>query len=477
MADISKIKLPNGSEYNLKDSLGRKEAYLEWGGKNFSASYGPIDAAMIGDLGANRFAFLKPAGIVVEYSNDGGVTWVDYGLSDVNKTAIFGNSGSAYLGKHSTNGTSSINDQLRITISTASDKAAIYSYLNKFAIYMSTNGNTVQVKIEVANESTPNDYTTLLDWTGIAGWSGWNILNTTGITTYGNVPASQKGRIRFIFRQIAISSTRGAAEILRIMAFGGVGWTTPSTMAKTGHLYSYDNAQNATFPANVTASRFIGPSDSVRDSRNGITTTLAFGKTGLSTTSWFAAWDGYEIRAISPSSTANTSLTALPDWTANPTDTTKLIRRDTGGASSFGQVTFSTVWNYIKSKIESLVLSTSTSSTSTTTAATSSAVKTAYDLANQANSTANTALSGLNGSYIYDHTFSITNGVATFTPHVYLKGAEVTSTFAASCFVWKYRLINGSEVTLATKSDRGCDVTITSMGYGGHVIGAFTPPA
>ena len=129
------------------------------------------------------------------------------------------------------------------------------------------------------------------------------------------------------------------------------------------------------------------------------------------------------------------------------------------------------------SQVGVVKLNTATNSTSTTEAATPSAVKTAYDLANQANGTANTALSGLNGSYIYDHTFSITNGVATFTPHVYLKGAEVTSTFDASCFVWKYRLIDGSEVTLTTKSDRGCDVTITSMGYGGHVIGAFTPPA
>jgi hypothetical protein len=36
------------------------------------------------------------------------------------------------------------------------------------------------------------------------------------------------------------------------MAFGGVGWTTPSTMAKTGHLYSFDANQNATFPSDIT---------------------------------------------------------------------------------------------------------------------------------------------------------------------------------------------------------------------------------
>lgn len=47
----------------------------------------------------------------------------------------------------------------------------------------------------------------------------------------------------------------------------------------------------------------------------------------------------------------NDILSALPDWTDDPTDTTKLIRRDTNGSASFGQVTFLTVWNYIKSKV------------------------------------------------------------------------------------------------------------------------------
>lgn len=42
------------------------------------------------------------------------------------------------------------------------------------------------------------------------------------------------------------------------MAFGGQGWTTPSSMAANGHLYSYDYNKNATFPANVTATTFIG---------------------------------------------------------------------------------------------------------------------------------------------------------------------------------------------------------------------------
>lgn len=50
------------------------EAYLTWGGKNFSGSYGPIDAAMVPELGANRLAFMPADAVTIEYSRDGGST-------------------------------------------------------------------------------------------------------------------------------------------------------------------------------------------------------------------------------------------------------------------------------------------------------------------------------------------------------------------------------------------------------------------
>lgn len=67
---------------------------------------------------------------------------------------------------------------------------------------------------------------------------------------------------------------------------------------------------------------------------------------------------GIELREITD---ANSMLSALPEWTANPTDGVKLIRRDTGGSATFGQVTFLTVWNYIKDKISSVLGLTATS--------------------------------------------------------------------------------------------------------------------
>ena len=42
------------------------------------------------------------------------------------------------------------------------------------------------------------------------------------------------------------------------MGYGGVGWTTPSTMARTGRMYTYDANQNVIFPAYVKAPSFTG---------------------------------------------------------------------------------------------------------------------------------------------------------------------------------------------------------------------------
>lgn len=90
------------------------------------------------------------------------------------------------------------------------------------------------------------------------------------------------------------------------MGFGGVGWSTPSNMAKTGHLYSYDNAQNASFPAQVTATKFIGDASSA----NGVTPEWS-GSLAYGNTDWICAWksDGKKIKAMSKSVFATASHT------------------------------------------------------------------------------------------------------------------------------------------------------------------------
>lgn len=142
MADIiSQIKLPDNKVYDIKDNskvaktgdtmtgnltapkfIGAlDEANLTWGGKNFSASYGCIDAALMDELGANRFQFIKADAITVEYTRDGGTTWTDYGATNTQKQQIFAQGGGLIIGKADSTHKATEHPglyQLRITIDT-----------------------------------------------------------------------------------------------------------------------------------------------------------------------------------------------------------------------------------------------------------------------------------------------------------------------------------------------------------------------
>lgn len=237
------------------------EANLKWGGGNFADSFSPIDGAMVPEFGANRFAFANPNGITIEYSNDGGNTWFDYGASDAVKTTLTLNGdGSVNLIIGKDGSSIPTNDMLRITFDTSS-KTGIncYSVLNKFVINISTEGmKFCYCTIQKALQKTPTVFSDVIVKVPIGGWTGYNIINTPSIRTYGWDEENHYGRIRFIFGSDDSTTTNARLKILSIFAFGGVGWNTPSNMAKNGHLYNYNYKQDAIFPANVTATNFIG---------------------------------------------------------------------------------------------------------------------------------------------------------------------------------------------------------------------------
>lgn len=252
---------------------GFKEAYLQWGGKNFAGSFGPIDAAMVDVLGANRFMFGKPAGVSIEYSRDGGNTWTDYGADNAKKASLFSIGSEIIIGKAGSKEATK-DYQVRVIITT--DKFGVYSSLNKFIIYGNTNGCSGSwVTIEAATKADNTTFKTFVNKASFEGRSGYNVYNTDGITTYGN-NTSQYQILRFTFGCTGVSTQfSNQLSIRQIMAFGGVGWNTPSTMAKSGRVYSLDYNQNAYFPAGVIATSFTGlASKATADSEgNAINTT------------------------------------------------------------------------------------------------------------------------------------------------------------------------------------------------------------
>lgn len=260
MADLNQIQLPNGNTYNFVDTEGRKEANLEWGGKNFSSSYGCIDAAMVPELGANRLAFIRASAITIEYSRDSGSTWTNAGISDSDKVNLFDGVGTTaiFVGNATSSSPATAQYQTRITLNTGLGN--VYTVLNKFVLYVTTNNSqNCTCKITAAKEATPNTYEDITSDIPISGWSGYNVINISGLTTYGNTAATQYGRVRFTFKvgNTATSQYYGL-QIRKIFGFGGVGWAVPSAMARDGHLYTYDSSQNANFPSQITASQFNG---------------------------------------------------------------------------------------------------------------------------------------------------------------------------------------------------------------------------
>lgn len=233
-----------------------KEAYLSWCGKNLSGSVSPIDAACSNIHSANRFAFAKAAGITVEYSTNGS-TYSAYSTTDSAKiNLVSGNGNTYYIGARSTSTT--VNDKLRITLNATN--MGLYTRLQKLLINISTSYATgSNVIIEKAMKGSETTFTTVGTYQ-ISGWSGWNSIPIGAAFGGGSNQTSNIAVLRLTFGITGVNSgqTSNALSVSDIIAIGDTYWSHPSTMAKTGHIYSYDSSQNTTFPASVTAPTFSG---------------------------------------------------------------------------------------------------------------------------------------------------------------------------------------------------------------------------
>lgn len=233
-----------------------KESYLSWGGKNIAGGVSPIDAACSNIHSANRFTFAKPAGITIEYSTNGS-TYTAYSTTDSAKVNLVSGIGSAYyIGARSSSTT--VNDKLRITLNATN--MGLYTRLRKILINISTNyAAGSNVIIEKAMKGSESTYTTVGTYQ-ISGWSGWNSIPLNSAFGGGSNQTSNIANIRLTFGITGINSeqTSNALTITDIIGIGDTYWSYPSTMAKTGHIYSYDSSQNVTFPAKVTGTTFVG---------------------------------------------------------------------------------------------------------------------------------------------------------------------------------------------------------------------------
>lgn len=207
-----------------------------------------ISRSLIPYVSGTKFFGMPATAITVEYSRDGGSTWIDYGLTDAQKMNIFDHSGSAglYLGKAGTKTDNSINNMLRITIDATKSDGRYLSTDSMFT-WMSSNGNTTYVTLEVASYNAPTTFRTIVNNAPINGWSGPN-MSHYGMTTFGGSTAGSTSPnnqfYRLTYKQTAINSNHPSAIISDIRFFGSTVWgggsgtTISNNILKQGVPYS-----------------------------------------------------------------------------------------------------------------------------------------------------------------------------------------------------------------------------------------------
>ena len=214
-----------------------------------------VDMAVSNLHSANRLAFGKPEGITIEYSRDGGSTWVNYGATDDQKVKLVSGIGNTFVvGGTSANVTT--NYQLRITLNAY--KMHVYTRAKKLLVNISTSGaNNCRMKVEYALLGSQTTFVNINTY-AITGWSGWNSIPIDFPLGGGSNQTNNRAVLRLTFTIGSLNhSYSNALSVSDIAIYGSTYWTYNSEMAKTGHLYQYDSSQNATFPKNVKAISFV----------------------------------------------------------------------------------------------------------------------------------------------------------------------------------------------------------------------------
>ena len=252
MADISKIKTPNGTTYDISVSRNKVGKV----GDNFAGGLDAISTAMIPSHSANKTFGLPANAITIEYSTDGGSTWHDYGATDSQKKSLFMETRpDFYLGKNSSMGTATINHRLRITI----EPTDRYIFMDAVYVWMSTGGNTVYMDMETSTIGDKNTFTTIFTRQPLRGWAGANIRYFNKIEFGGWASQTSNGyKKRLTFYQTAVDSSWGNSCIKDIRFFGDYVSSRTNNMMFSNHMYSWDSDMNVTFPAQVKATYFNG---------------------------------------------------------------------------------------------------------------------------------------------------------------------------------------------------------------------------
>ena len=257
----------------------------------------------IGEYRSDKLAFIKSTDLYGEISKNNGESWTEDPQGSSRLISLFTSQDNKYGLQLIDTEDVSTTTQYRLTINN-SDR---YCTIDWIYIYMSTNGSNYNCFIEAYNPSSES-WDIISKNAALRGWSGPNFRALASSIYYNNSPstASQYSKLRFTFSTRSVSENHGGQlTVYRISGYGTYGWRMPNNIAKAGQIYSWDNAQNASFPGSVSAIKFI--------SDGGTSTNVTMGDGSLKdlktkqlvvngTVNNFYSSDSAEVRLYAPTS-------------------------------------------------------------------------------------------------------------------------------------------------------------------------------
>lgn len=236
---------------------------------------------LISSVRANRLAFLPADQIIIEQTVDGGQTWVDAGISDAIKLALFSETRPGGINLPQIDGKKNLLCGLRITITAMKYdvpagtpetekyqywnanhvvRAERYCQLKDIYFWLSASNDTIGVRVERATGAKPDNWVSLFNDAAfyMNGWSGADYISFAKGVFGGTI--TQTGNYwnyRFTLMTrgkdgTTVMNTGYEAQFQSLSEIRGYGdsvWTAPYEYMKSDKLYSIDANQNASFPA------------------------------------------------------------------------------------------------------------------------------------------------------------------------------------------------------------------------------------
>ena len=221
------------------------------------ASTGSVMPVHLGVMGAGRClsAFLPASGIKVEYSNDGGDTWLDYGVGDADRIRLASMRDTRIwykLGGPDASGAHG--DMLRITYEPSDGR---YGFVRSALVWASTmGGSNLTCGVETSTVGAKGTWVDRDLRVEMGGWPGPNAVDLPPLTFggYENQTSNTYGW-RFTFGKK--EDVPGKVQrVGSIDIYGDSVWNPVNEMMRTGHLYSWDDEGKG---------HFIGSADSATE--------------------------------------------------------------------------------------------------------------------------------------------------------------------------------------------------------------------